>query len=416
MIGPRCGRVVPAWLLVALATAACQHAPEPSPPHVVLISIDGFRHDFRDITDTPALDALAAGGVRATALQPVFPTMTFPNHYSIATGLYPHEHGIVDNTFPDATRTRWYTLRDRDAVGDGSWYGGEPIWVTAARAGLRTAAFYFVGTEAAIGGVRPDDWYAFDPAVPGEARVQQVLDWLGRPATQRPRLITLYFEDVDKATHDYGPESPASLAAIRRVDGYLQRLLDGAARLGLNDQLYVVVVSDHGQARTRRDAPPFVLADHVSLDGVHVVDHGSLAMLFLDDPRPGRAAALRDAINAAWRHGRAYMRTDTPAGWRVTDDPRFGDVIVVADVGHVVSSQHGRGVSAGDHGWAPDAPQMQGTFIARGPRLPVGKVIDEASVVDVYALLLGILELPAPPDHPRPDGPLRQLLAPNYVP
>jgi len=156
-------------------------------PYLILISIDGFRWDYPSIYATPALDRLAAGGVRAEAMRPVYPSLTFPNHYSIATGLYPAEHGIVHNHFPNGERDAWYHLWDRSSVEDGRWYGGVPIWVAAEKAGMVSAAYYFVGTEAAIGDVMPSHWYSFDESVPAGARVEQVIDWLQLPADERSR-------------------------------------------------------------------------------------------------------------------------------------------------------------------------------------------------------------------------------------
>ena len=144
--------LLPAALLAVVACAS--PAPEESAPSdapaLVLVSIDGFRWDFDRFAETPTLDRMARSGLKARALQPAYPTLTFPNHYSIATGLLPQHHGIVANSFPDATRKRWYRMSDRAAVQDGRWYAGEPVWVTAEKQGLRSAAYYFVGTEADI--------------------------------------------------------------------------------------------------------------------------------------------------------------------------------------------------------------------------------------------------------------------------
>ena len=208
-------------------------------PYLVLISIDGFSWDYLSIYPTPALDRIAAAGVRAESMRPVFPSLTFPNHYSIATGLYPAEHGIVHNHFPDDARENWYHLWDRDSVEDSSWYGGEPIWVTAEKHGLVSAAYYFVGTEAAIQGVPPSHWHSFDASVPGSDRVAQVVDWLQWPGDRRPRLITLYFEHVDTAGHDFGPGSPEVADAVAEVDANIGRLLDAIDGLDGADTLIV---------------------------------------------------------------------------------------------------------------------------------------------------------------------------------
>lgn len=386
---------------ILLLLAACQ-APGPrhagtDTPYLVLVSIDGFRWDFDRFADTPALDRMERTGLRVRALQPAFPTLTFPNHYSIATGLLPQRHGIVANTFPDDDRRRWYRMSDRDAVQDGSWYGGEPVWVTAEKQGLRTAAYYFVGTEADVNGIRPTHWRLFDDSVPGEVRVDQVLDWLRSPAAERPRLVTLYFEDVDTQTHAHGVGSPESVAAIRRVDGLIGRLQDGIDALPFADEVTLVVVSDHGMGAYRQP-DPLVLERVIDLDGTRVVEGGSYAFLYFDGDAPARARAARDAINRVWRCGQALLPSELPSAWRAGPNPRHPDLFVQPDAGcGVVSTpRQAHRLTAADHGWPPDAPDMQGILYATGPRIPAGRAVGTAHVTDVQPLLTEVLGLDAP--------------------
>jgi predicted AlkP superfamily pyrophosphatase or phosphodiesterase len=224
-------------------------------PYLILVSIDGFRWDYQDQYETPALDRIAAEGVRAESLQPVYPSLTFPNHFSIATGLYPAEHGIVHNHFPNGSRDSWYHIWDRSAVEDGEWYRGEPIWVAAERAGLVSAAYYFVGTEAAVGGVSPTHWRSFDASIPGSKRVAQVIDWLKLPAEERPHMITLYFEHVDTAGHDYGQDSVELARAVRRVDSNIGKLLDAIDAMPIAGQVNVVNSSHSTDSRFSTAAP-----------------------------------------------------------------------------------------------------------------------------------------------------------------
>jgi len=364
-------------------------------PYLILISIDGFRWDYQDLYDTPAIDRMAAAGVRADAMIPVYPTLTFPNHYSIATGLYPANHGLIGNRFPSKNRQKFYSLYERETVQDGSWYGGEPIWVAAERAGLVTAAYYFVGTEAPVDGVNPTYWKTFDAAVPGSRRVEQVLDWLALHDAHRPHLVTLYFEDVDHATHKYAPESPQSRKAVERVDGYLGQLMDGIAALPVADDVYLMLVSDHGQARIRDDAP-FIIDHVVNLDGVLSVDHGAASFLYLPESDSRRAIEIRDAINGSWKHGRAMLPPEAPPEWHLTETAGFADVIVQSDPGYTVYSlsEASGHSSMGDHGWAPEFEDMRGIFLASGPRLPKGVRIPPISATDVYPLMMEILSIP----------------------
>ena len=362
-------------------------------PYLILLSIDGFRWDYPLRFDTPTLDRIAAGGLRAESLIPVFPTLTFPNHYSIATGLYPANHGLVGNRFPSKDRRRFFSLRNRSSVEDGSWYGGEPVWVVAEKNGMVSAAYFFVGTEADIDGIRPTYWNAYNEGIAGARRVDQVLEWLSMPEKLRPHMITLYFEDVDDATHRHGINSPLTAAAIERVDGYLERLLDGIDELPHAADVYLIIVSDHGQSSYRRGAETFVIDDVVDLEGILSIDHGAVSFLYLDEPDYPRAAAICEAINARWRRGQAVMPGEAPAAWHAARGSRFADVIVQADAGASVRSTRDpqRTLSRGDHGWAPDIKDMHGIFIAMGPRLPKGERIRAIKAVDIYPLMMAIL-------------------------
>jgi predicted AlkP superfamily pyrophosphatase or phosphodiesterase len=384
-------------------------------PYLVLVSLDGFGWNFTDLCATPAFDRIAAQGLKAEALQPVFPTLTFPNHYSIATGLLPRNHGIVANSFRHEDGQQWYHYKDRTAVQDGRWYRAEPIWVTAEKHGMLSAAFFFVGTEADVGGVRPTHWRAFNAGISGTERVDQVLDWLGKPAEVRPHFITLYFEQVDDETHNHGAGSEQSIEAIRLVDGYLQRLMDGILRLSHGDRVYVLLVSDHGMAGYREDVPPLVLDEIVDLDGVRTVEGGPFVYLHLENKDQKRAAALKDEINRQWSCGRALRPADAPAAWHIDDSGLWPDLIVQAEPGCAVVSSDSQmhKMSAGDHGWAPEYRDMSGIFFAQGPRIPAGARPGVVQVTDIYPLMLRLLELPAPGPIDGDEESLTSLLLPD---
>ncbi len=371
---------------------APQHRQKPA---VVLVSIDGYRWDYPDRHPTPAIRRLVEGGLRADHLVPVFPTLTFPNHYSLVTGLPAAAHGIVSNEFPDGDR--WYALRDREAVSDGSYYLGEPLWVTAERQGMVTASFYWVGSEAPVQGMHPTHWRPFDAEVPNADRAEQVIAWLGEPPETRPRLITLYFEDVDNASHWYGVGSPEFVTALDDVDRALARLLDGIDALPHGDDVYVVVVSDHGHM-PYRDDPPFVLEDHLYLEGLTLVDKGPAVYAWQEKSDPAAAAKLAETVNAVWVNGRAWTRATAPAAWGLPDSDRMPDLVFQADAGYAVISraQRVRKINAADHGWSPDTPEMQGVFIARGPGIAAGTNCDPLHVTDVHPILLDWLKLEAP--------------------
>ncbi len=375
---------------VSGGVSAAKHADE---PRVVLVSLDGFRWDYLDRFDAPALRRLGDSGARAQRLIPPFPTLTFPGHYSIATGLTPGRHGIVANRFLDPASGQRFSFTDRVAVEDGWWYGGEPIWVTAESQGMATAAFMFVGTEADVGGVRPSRWTPFSDQIPGEERVDQVLAWLDEPRDTRPRLMTLYFEHVDMAGHRYGVDSAQLAAAVRKVDGFVDRLLNGISALEEHQDIYVVMVSDHGMRNVDPGSPPYIVEDTVDLTGVEVVYGGSFVLLHFPDVAAARAA--RDRIRAAWTSGRAYLQVDAPPSWGLNDNPRFGNLILMADPGTLVFArrQPNRPKLAARHGWAPEDPSMHGILLVSGPGIAPGTRLPAARNVDVYPLLAAMLDL-----------------------
>lgn len=397
-----------------LALAACAATPRadtavPAPAHpLLLVSLDGVHPDTLFRGDTPRLDALARRGVRAEAMRPSYPTLTFPNHYTLVTGLRPDRHGIVDNRMRDPALGR-FALHDREAVSDGRWWQvGEPLWVTARRHGLRSATMFWPGAEARIHGVRPGEWSAFDATLPITLRVDRVLGWLDRPPAARPHLLTLYFEHVDTAGHDHGPDSEAIRASLRELDAAIGRLLDGLEARGLAGQVNLVLVSDHGMApiapeRTVyfEDLPGGGLAEPVHL--------GSQAGF---NPRPGQAAAL--AATMPGRHGpvQCWRKQDLPARWHFGSHPRIPALYCQADTGWRIQSRaRGAGSKRGAHGYDPADPSMAALFLADGPGLADGRVLPAFDNVHVHALLLELLDLPAMPGTDADPAVLRPALS-----
>ncbi len=382
-------------LCLALAGSACGTLPAPrqadADAYVVLISFDGFRADYLERGLTPTIDSLAAAGIRADSLIPSQPTKTFPNHYSIVTGLYPGEHGIVANTFYDAARDEWYSPAHRAAVEDGTWYRGEPVWVTAQRQGLRAGTMFWVGSEADVGGVRPDYWKRFDDSLAAEARVDTVLSWLRLPPERRPRLLTLYFEFTDDAGSRHGPSSPEMNAAIARADSVMRRLLEGTRSLAFARSINYVIVSDHGMADTR-DA--VFLSEHVDTTGLRFAMHGPFAFLYLDGDT-ARMDAVRASL-AGMQHVQVRERSELPAAWH-WDDARMGDLVLVAEPFWQIGRARTSVAAHGAHGWPPGTPGMAGIFLASGPNVRAAGRVPAFRNVHVHPFLAALLGIePAP--------------------
>ena len=370
-------------------------------PAVVLVSIDGFRWDYLDRPDVEAPTLRwVAGGVRAERLVPVFPTKTFPNHYSLVTGLHPEAHGVVGNSMRDPDRPvdgrpARFSLGDREAVTDGRWYLGEPIWVTAERQGVPAGTVFWPGSEAEIGGVRPGRWLVYDGDMPYAARVDTALAWLDAP--DPPGLVTLYFEAVDDAGHRHGPDAPEVAAAVARVDSALARLVDGLRQRGRLDRTDVVVVSDHGMAPVSPDRV-VVLDDALDL-AVDEVDWGEVPGVW---PGPGRDVDTIVARLSALPHVTAYRKEVLPARLYYAASPRIPPVVVLMDEGWVASSRatvarNPSRPSGGGHGWDNRSPSMHGVFLARGPHFRTGAETGPLQTVDVYGILARALGVePAP--------------------
>jgi len=369
-----------------------------SAPLVILVSIDGFRPDYLQRHDTPALNALAAEGVRAQAMKPSFPTLTFPNHYTLVTGLYPDHHGIVNNRFIDPKTGAAFVYKDRYAAADPAWWGGEPIWVGAERQGVRTATMFWPGSDVAIDGVRPSHWLYYDGSVTSDARVDHLLGWMDLPEGQRARLYTLYFDAVDHESHSHGPDSKEVDGALREVDAAIARLVAGLRARGLYERTDLVIVSDHGAVATSKSLRTY-LDDVIPLADVKVDNYGILATI---TPHPGKESEIETALLAPHPHMTCWRKQDLPARLHYGSNPRLPPLLCMAALGgniteHAYENKGGH-FSAGEHGYDNDEPAMQALFLARGPDFRHGLVVPEFDNVDVYPLLTHLLHITPQPN------------------
>jgi predicted AlkP superfamily pyrophosphatase or phosphodiesterase len=387
-----------AGLMAALLVASGCSAVGPSggaPPLLILVSFDGFRWDFMDRVATPALDRLATAGVRAERLIPAFPTKTFPNHYTMVTGLYTEHHGIVANNMVDAAIDDRFSLRNRGAVQDPRWWHGEPIWLTAQRHGKAAAPYFWPGSEAPIGGRYAAHWQAYDSSMPHEERVDRVLALLDLPLAERPVFSTVYFSDVDDAAHHYGPDArPQVDAAVQRVDAALGRLIAGLEQRDLWGRTHLLVVSDHGMIGT----PPgqvIVLDDHVDLETANVVDWAPVLALW---PRPEDVDEVYRRLSGAHPRLTVYRKEEIPDAWHYRDSPRIAPIIGLVDGGWRISSRayletRGGSLSLGDHGYHHELEEMGALFVAAGPGLRRGETVPPFSNVHLYELMCHLLDL-----------------------
>jgi predicted AlkP superfamily pyrophosphatase or phosphodiesterase len=388
-------------LVLAVLAGQAQTPPVGLKPTVILISFDGWRWDYQNRYPAPNLQRLIARGVRAEGLIPSFPSKTFPNHYTIVTGLYPEHHGIIANNISDPATGRRMTMSNRVEATDPMWWGGEPLWITAQRAGQVAAAMFWPGSETV--GRQPRYWEPFDDSRPGNARVDRVLGWLDLPPRDRPTFITLYFSDVDSAGHSSGPDSNAVRQAVARVDRYLGRLMRGLEQRGIADRVNVVVISDHGMVETSANRV-VVLDDYISLNDVDVVDiNPTLALA----PKPGREDAVYAALVKAHPRLHVYRRAETPPHWHYRAHPRIPAIVGVVDEGWQVLRRSTLAADlarkligpTGTHGYDPQVARMRGIFIAAGPAFKRGTTVPAFENVHLYEMLARVLGVtPAPND------------------
>ena len=404
-------------LAATLSLAACATAPSTPPlaatssavpaaaPKLLLVSIDGLRADVLDRGITPNLQRLIDGGVRARWMTPSYPSLTFPNHYSIVTGLRPDHHGIIHNSMDDETLGR-FTLGNRDAVSNSGWWGGEPIWVGAEKAGVRTATSSWPGSEAEIQGLRPSQWRRYDSKEPLQQRARTVLDWLARTDPEAPRLTTLYMENVDHAGHEHGPDSPEYTAAISEADAVIGQVLDGLAQRGLAATTNVIVVSDHGMATV----PQAQVITVESMVDARLAKHASVGQSVGFEPLAGVEAQAERALLGRHDHYQCWKKENLPPRWHYGTHPRIPAIICQMDEGWdavtaaklATRAPHDRG----SHGYDTALPSMRAVFIARGPSFKQGQTLPGFDNVDVYPLLTRLLGIPAAPN----DGDAQTLL------
>lgn len=393
------GRRLLALLLVLIGGLVAQplnHPEQQRKPYVLLIGLDGFRFDYAERYGARNLLALRDRGASAGALIPAYPSLTFPNFYTLATGLHPESHGIVGNRFWDPERDEEFYFRENQS--DGSWYGGTPIWVLAEKQGMRTATYFWPGTSARIQQTLPTFFYPYNPETTREERVRQILEWFHLPEPRRPHLVIAYFSDVDSAGHQHGPDSDETRQAVEAVDRSLGQLFEGLEQV--RPAVNVLVVSDHGMM----ECGPFLdITDYADFrpfrkvvsDTVHVMLYSADRRLVEETQRVLRG---RSELYEVWR------REELPAHLHFRKNRRIGDLVIMSNGPYLLTVRAAgrapgpaRSGPKGMHGWDPQRfPLMRGIFYAAGPQIRRGVRLDSVRAVDVFPVLNSLLDLKPP--------------------
>jgi predicted AlkP superfamily pyrophosphatase or phosphodiesterase len=384
-------------VIVSTAVARTQQPIKDIKPTVILISLDGFRYDYLDKYHPPTMEALAKDGVRARWMIPSFPTKTFPNHYTIVTGLYPEHHGIVENNVYDFGEV--FTMDKRDEVRDPKWWWGEPIWVTAEKQGQLASSYFWPGSEAKIMDTWATYWRSYNGRVPNTMRVDELLKYLDEPVEKRPTMLVTYFSTTDDVGHEFGPDAVETKYAVLEVDMYIKRLMDGLNARKIDKKVNVIIVADHGMANVNVNNKT-LLDDHFDFDlADKILWTNEIVQIF---PKKGKTDAIYSKINDL-PHTTCWKKEDIPARLHYNEGRRIAPIVCSSEEGWITSSHkryddwyrdmEERDRPRGAHGYDNKYQKMMATFIAHGEAFKRGYVAEPFENVEIYNIMCKILGL-----------------------
>jgi predicted AlkP superfamily pyrophosphatase or phosphodiesterase len=361
--------------------------------YVLLISFDGFRWDYLNRGITPNLSEFAASGVKAESMRPSFPTKTFPNHYSIITGMEPENHGIILNNFKDLNTGDIYSMGDTASIRDPKWYKGEAVWSTLKRNDIRTASFFWPGSEVHDIAKRPDYFKIYQHHMPYGDRIDGVIEWLSLPEVQRPKFITLYFHETDSRGHESGPQSPEVNAGISLLDSLFGVMLAKINDLPIADQINIIIVSDHGMTAIYRDK---VINISSLLPGIAFDTWSSGPMMMMDSNDDQVYKMLKDAE----KNFRVYKKSEVPAHLHFSKNPFIWPLVLIAEPGYTLATDWNydrilKYTSGGTHGYDNTVKDMHGIFIAGGPAFKKGMQARTLRNIDIYPVICKIFDVEA---------------------
>ncbi len=387
-------RIVLRLFLILIFTVSALAGNAAEKPYVIIVSFDGFRWDYPDRGITPNLEKMTSDGVRAITFEPAFPSKTFPNHYTIVTGLYPQNNGLINNRFFDFFKGRQYRVGDTVSVCNAYWYKGEALWETAERQGVISASYFWPGSEVHLSYRHPTYFKKYDGSVPHAKRIQGIIDWLQLPAEKRPHLLFLYFSDTDTYGHRYGPNGQKINEAIRLLDKQIGILRAKIDSIGMGDKVNIILLSDHGMTQLKPDGK-ILLFKILKNKNVRVDGYGPLVQFFTSSSQEKQA--VFETLSAKAKGFTVYKKEDIPEYFHYKNNPFIGDVVAVADLGYTFirtpkelkKMEHRHPM--GDHGYDNHTLDMQGIFFAAGPAFKSGYRCETLHNVDVYPLVCKIL-------------------------
>lgn len=366
-----------------------------SKPYVIMISADGFRYDYAEKYHAENLLKLSSQGVQADAMTPSFPSITFPNHWTLITGLYPSHHGLVDNFFYDYKRNEFYAMSNQKNAEDGTWYGGTPLWSLAEKQGMLSASLHWVGSASDAGGARPTYYYHYHEKFSPSEKVDKVVNWLKLPAERRPHFISLYFPEVDASGHHFGPDDMNTRQAVKLVDNAVGELVQKVKALGLKNVSFIFV-SDHGMARVDNEHPLEIPEMLLNKDRFDIYNSQTLLRVVVKNPTEVKSV-FRELRTNKTENYKVFLDKRLPRylHFRAKDDrySRIGDILLVPNAPKIFLEK-GKTTKNGKHGYDPKTtPEMKAAFFAWGDAFKSNLKIREFQNVNVYPLVAEILGL-----------------------
>ncbi len=358
-------------------------------PYVVMVSIDGFRYDYAEKYQAKNILAIAENGSSTTRLIPSFPSKTFPNHYTLVTGLYPQHHGIVSNSFYDKKTQKGYAIGKPDAVLNGDWYGGIPLWNLAQFQGMCAASYFWVGSEANINGLHPKYYYPYQKTAPYEYRIQRVMEWLQMPEKTRPHFITLYFSLVDTQGHNFGPDSKETEEAVLNVDKQIGALREGLSKLNL--PVTLIVTADHGMENVNKNIN---VHDYIEMPK-ELFYSGPVAMIYTRSESETNDFYEKLSQQTQFK---VYKREAVPQYLNYSESDKIGDLVLVADPPYtIIYNEKDQGEMknpGGTHGYDPfEVKNMGAIFYIEGPGIKKNFKLSPIENIHIYPLVAHLLDL-----------------------
>ncbi len=376
---------------ISIFVASCnyQQPENDNQPYLIMLSLDGFRWDYTNNAYTPTFDSLRNTGVVADAIIPAFPSKTFPNHYTMATGLYPDNHGIVLNGFYAIDLQRDYNKDDKSTVADSSFYSGEPIWSTAELQGTTTASLFWVGSEATINGKRPTYCKKYDESLPFEARIDTVYNWLTLPVDKRPHLILWYYHEPDGIGHYKGPESKELISEIEKLDKYLGDFFKKMRTLPNFNNLNFIVTSDHGMGEISENK--VVILDNL-IDTADLDFYDGWNPVWNIKAKNGKKEKVYNSLVQSDKL-QVWYSDSIPERLNYGNNERTLDITVAAIPKWSIYWSWQIGSNKGAHGYDNTNKDMYGIFFAAGPAFKKNYSFPAFENINLYPLVAEIMNL-----------------------